>query len=78
VAPVRSSPLFAGVTSGRDFYFVHSYHFACKDETEVLARTAYCGGFVSAIGRDRMFGVQFHPEKSQRAGFAVLRNFLMV
>ena len=76
VVPSRPSPLFQGVGPGRDFYFVHSYHFACKEEADVLARTSYCGGFVSAVGRDRLFGVQFHPEKSQRAGFAVLRNFL--
>ena len=76
VEPARESALLAGITPGRDFYFVHSYHLACKDERDVLARTAYCDGFVSAVGRDRIFGVQFHPEKSQRAGFAVLRNFL--
>jgi imidazole glycerol-phosphate synthase subunit HisH len=76
VTPSRPSPLLDGATAGRDFYFVHSYHLACTDEKDVLARTGYCGGFVSAVGRDRVFGVQFHPEKSQRAGFAVLRNFL--
>jgi glutamine amidotransferase len=76
VTPSRDTPLLAGVGPARDFYFVHSYHFVCTEEKDVLARTPYCGGFVSAVGRDRIFGVQFHPEKSQRAGFAVLRNFL--
>jgi glutamine amidotransferase len=70
------SPLLQGLARDTDFYFVHSYHFECRREQDVLARTSYCGGFVSAVGRGHVFGVQFHPEKSQRAGFHVLRNFL--
>jgi len=76
VAITKDSPLFGGMNNGTDFYFVHSYHFQCQREQDVLARSSYCGGFVSAIGRGYVFGVQFHPEKSQRAGFQVLRNFL--
>lgn len=78
VAFTRASPLFVGVDTGHDFYFVHSYHLVCHDKEHVLAVTPYCGGFVSAIARGRIFGVQFHPEKSQRLGFQVLRNFLAV
>lgn len=78
VAFTRTSPLFAGVDTGHDFYFVHSYHLVCHDKEDVLAVTSYCGGFVSAIARGRIYGVQFHPEKSQRLGFQVLRNFLAV
>ncbi len=74
----RVSPLFEGVPSGKDFYFVHSYHFCCANEQDILARTPYCGGFVSAVGRGLIFGVQFHPEKSQRLGFQVLKNFLSI
>ena len=76
VALTRPSALFAGVDSGRDFYFVHSYHLVCHDKEDVLAMTPYCGGFVSAVTCGQIFGVQFHPEKSQRLGFQVLRNFL--
>jgi imidazole glycerol-phosphate synthase subunit HisH len=76
VTPTRASPLFAGIAPGRDFYFVHSYHLVCRDPGDVAARTPYCGGFVAAVERDNVFGVQFHPEKSQRVGFALLRNFL--
>lgn len=76
VVCTRPSPLFEGIPPGKDFYFVHSYHFVCRDEAHVLARTDYAGGFVSAVARDNIFGVQFHPEKSQRAGFQLLKNFL--
>ena len=73
---LRETPLFSGVRSGTDFYFVHSYHVVCRDVADVVGRTPYCGTFVSAISRGNIWGVQFHPEKSQRPGFQVLRNFL--
>jgi glutamine amidotransferase len=72
----RKSHLFEGILSGKDFYFVHSYHLLPDDEQHIIGWTPYCGGFVSAVGRDNIFGVQFHPEKSQRLGFQVIRNFL--
>jgi glutamine amidotransferase len=59
-----------------DFYFVHSFCFQPADEDDVVATTPYCGGFASVIARDNVYGVQFHPEKSSRAGFALLRDFL--
>jgi glutamine amidotransferase len=76
VEPVAHAPLFDGITPGVDFYFVHSYHLNMADEDAVQGRTPYCDSFVSAIGRDNIFGVQFHPEKSQKAGFRLLTNFL--
>lgn len=76
VTPVEDHPLFAGIAPGTDFYFVHSFHLRCKDDEDVLATTPYCGGFTSAVTRGNIAAVQFHPEKSQRAGFALLRNFL--
>lgn len=75
---VRDSPLFAGIAPESDFYFVHSYHLRPAEEDVVVARTRYADGFVSAVQRDLIFGVQFHPEKSQRLGFQLLRNFLAV
>ena len=72
----RESPLFDGIASGRDFYFVHSYHFRCTKPEHILAKTPYAGGFVSALSSGMTFAVQFHPEKSQRVGFQLLRNFL--
>lgn len=76
---VKFSPLFQGIEAGKDFYFVHSYHFVPENESVVLTKTDYClkgSGFVSAIQKDNIFGVQFHPEKSQKMGLQLLRNFL--
>jgi glutamine amidotransferase len=75
---VSESPLFKDVAPDRDFYFVHSYHVKCTNVSQIVTRTPYAGGFVSAVGYDHIFGVQFHPEKSQKAGFQMLRNFLAV
>lgn len=73
---VNQSPLFKGINSGRDFYFVHSYHFVADDMENVLATTPYCGGFVSAVGNGNVFGTQFHPEKSQKSGACIIKNFI--
>ena len=75
-APRKSSPLWRDVNQGTDFYFVHSYRYDCENDDDVLATTPSYGGFVAAIQRGHLMGVQFHPEKSQRAGFRLLRNFL--
>jgi glutamine amidotransferase len=72
------SPLFEGIETGHDFYFVHSYHFSCAEKKHVLATTPYCGQFASVVGQGTVFGTQFHPEKSQWIGFALLKNFLMM
>ena len=76
VAFARNCPLFEGIQPGTDFYFVHSYYLDCADAEAIVGRTAYCGGFTSAVARANVFGVQFHPEKSQKRGFQVLKNFL--
>lgn len=76
VHPTRDDPLFHGIDNDRDFYFVHSFHVATEDDDLVLATTPYAGGFNSVIGTRNMFGVQFHPEKSQQAGQLLLKNFL--
>lgn len=71
-------PLFAGIAPGEDLYFVHSYHFVPEDPADRIAVCGYAGGFAAAVGRGRVFGVQFHPEKSQRPGLALLANFLAI
>lgn len=57
-------------------YFVHSYHLQPADEGDVIARTDYGGPVTAAVARDNMVGTQFHPEKSQALGLALIRNFL--
>jgi glutamine amidotransferase len=76
VAPTSENPLFRGVAPGRDFYFVHGYVLKPARHEDILSVTPYGGGFASAVNRGNAYGVQFHPEKSQQTGFAVLRNFL--
>ena len=72
----RPHSLFRDIPSGKDFYFVHSYHFVCKNREDILSLTPYCGNFVSAVNRKNVIGVQFHPEKSLQLGLKLLRNFL--
>lgn len=76
VHPVRPHWLWEGIPDGTDFYFVHSYHLIPAQPGIALATTPYAGGFVSVIGKENILGVQFHPEKSSRPGFQLLRNFL--
>ncbi len=68
--------MFRGIPDRTDFYFVHSYHLEGADPAQVAAVTPYCGTFVSALEAGNVCGVQFHPEKSSRPGFALLKNFL--
>jgi glutamine amidotransferase len=68
--------LFNGIPDGTDFYFVHSYAFVAQDPADVLATTEYGVPVTAAIRRGRVWGTQFHPEKSSRAGFRLLRNFI--
>lgn len=68
--------LAANVPSGGDFYFVHSYAFTPNNHEHSLANSTYGGLFTSVVGRAQYFGVQFHPEKSQRLGRQFLSNFL--
>lgn len=76
VRPAKPHALWGDAPKQHDFYFVHSFHFQPEAEADILATTPYAGSFVSAVSRGCVMGVQFHPEKSQRSGFAVLKNFL--
>ena len=72
-------PLFVDVPDGANLYFTHSYALADDVDADVVAaRTHYARSFCSAVWRDNVFGVQFHPEKSSRVGLALLRNFVNV
>lgn len=68
-------PLLAGIPDDAYFYFVHSYYVVPDEESVVAARTDYGIEFVSMIARDNIFATQFHPEKSQKVGLRLLKNF---
>jgi glutamine amidotransferase len=72
----RAHPVFAGIAPGAHAYFVHSYVIQPRDNADVLATSDYSGKFTAAVGRGNIVGTQFHPEKSQAAGLALLGNFL--
>jgi glutamine amidotransferase len=72
----RPTRLFAGVPSGASAYFTHSYAAPLVPDT--VATTVHATPFSAAIERGRVFGVQFHPEKSGATGLAILRNFMAV
>jgi glutamine amidotransferase len=71
----RANPLLEGVADGSYAYFVHSYYVAPADPEIVLATTDYEIDYASIIGQGSVFGIQFHPEKSQAVGLRILRNF---
>ena len=74
--PARHHRLLDGIEAASDAYFVHSYHFVCRTESDVVALTDYGGPVAAIIGRDNMVGTQFHPEKSQTVGLRLIANFL--
>jgi len=75
IEPVKSTPLFDGLPSGAWAYFNHAYY--CRAQPEhILAITNYGGPFAAVVGRGNVYGVQFHPEKSQEVGLRILRNFV--
>jgi glutamine amidotransferase len=75
----REHPLFAGIKTGSDglhAYFVHSYHLDATRPDQALAVADYGGPVTAAVARDNLAGTQFHPEKSQALGLALIANFL--
>jgi len=75
--PVRESPLFRGLEKPQ-FYFLHSYYFVPSNSNHFLGTTKYGIRFASAVGKDNIYGVQFHPEKSHGSGIQLLRNFVEI
>ncbi|MBC7287551.1 MAG: imidazole glycerol phosphate synthase subunit HisH, partial [Armatimonadetes bacterium] len=72
----RRAPHLEGVPDGSWVYFVHSYHVQPEDESIVATVTEYGYEFVSSVWRDHVFACQFHPEKSQRVGVQIIRNYV--
>jgi len=71
----RESELFNEIEDGATFYFVHSYNFDVKDKRFVSSITNYGGEITASVEKNNIFGVQFHPEKSQKNGLKLLENF---
>jgi imidazole glycerol-phosphate synthase subunit HisH len=76
VYQTRSHPLWEGIQDGSRFYFVHSYYVKPELESDIAGSTDYICRYTSAAARDNLFAVQFHPEKSQHDGLALLKNFI--
>jgi len=74
--PVRENRLFDGLPGNSYVYFNHSYYCCPSERENVLAETEYGINYASVVNKDNLFGVQFHPEKSQRTGLKLLSNFL--
>ncbi len=75
----RAHPLLEGIATGPDglhAYFVHSYHLTTANPADFVAETEYGGLVTAMVARDNLAGTQFHPEKSQRLGLALIANFL--
>lgn len=75
VLPRADSALLVGLGDNARFYFVHSYHLACAEPSDILATTRYGVEFAAIVHRGNVWGAQFHPEKSHRYGMTLLRNF---
>ena len=69
-------PLYRGIADGSHFYFVHSFYPKPVDDSIVATRTDYGEAFASSVWKDNVFATQFHPEKSQKVGLQLLRNFV--
>jgi glutamine amidotransferase len=79
LSALTSHPLFDGISlgpQGLHAYFVHSYELKAKQPSDLVAQADYGGPVTAVVGRDNIVGTQFHPEKSQRLGLALIANFL--
>ena len=72
----KESALMKGIPKSTEFYFVHSYYFQSNETSDILNETEYSFKFTSAVEKDNIFGVQYHPEKSHDFGDVLLNNFI--
>jgi imidazole glycerol-phosphate synthase subunit HisH len=75
VTPVRPNPLIPSDEGEQRFYHVHTYRMVCEDPADEIATAIYGTTFTTAVGRDNIYGVQFHPEKSHKFGMGLMRRF---
>lgn len=72
----KENLLFKNLKNSPEVYFVHSYFVDCREPDSVIARCDYGGPFTAAVQKENIFGVQFHPEKSQKVGLRIIKNFV--
>ena len=73
---IKDSKIFKNIENNSHMYFVHSFEFVPKDKTVVSATTDYSSEIACAIEKENIFGIQFHPEKSDKAGLHLIKNFI--
>ena len=73
---IENNKIFKNLENNKDFYFIHSYYFECKNKKNSIANTNYNQNFSSIINKENIYGFQFHPEKSLKRGLNLLKNFL--
>ena len=72
----QENPMSQGLFNENKFYFVHSYHAQCENDEDIFMTTKYGYEFVTAVHKDNIYGLQFHPEKSHKYGKKLLENFI--
>ncbi|HMM12743.1 MAG TPA: imidazole glycerol phosphate synthase subunit HisH [Bacteroidales bacterium] len=78
INPVKSNPIFYGIEQGSKFYFLHSYYFSPISSDNIISETNYGITYASAVNKENIFGIQFHPEKSHQNGIHLLKNFALL
>ena len=73
VKPINNNKL---INTPKDYYFVHSYYFECQNKENIMAESQYGINFASIVGKENIYGVQFHPEKSSSQGLNLIKNFI--
>jgi glutamine amidotransferase len=74
----KASALNSHIEEDASMYFVHAYKFVAKNDVDILHTTSYENAFISAVSKDNVFGVQYHPEKSQDTGLQIFKNFIAI
>lgn len=78
IVPQPNVALLEGFDMASRFYFLHSYYFECENEKDKIATTEYGISYASAVNKDNIYGIQFHPEKSHSNGVQLLKNFALL